>query len=1771
MLTIEKKTPNLNLNFFFVLAKALFTGVDHIHRKGSIHGALNPNNIEFHVDSHLIVFKPNQPIDISEFDTNHSPKTLDYISPEQTGRVGHIPDFRSDYYSIGIIFYELLTGQCPFIAVDVMSMVHAHVARKAVPPHQLNQQVPIGLSNLIMKLLSKIPKNRYQSHIAIMKDIDHCQTQWTEKRKINAFKLGSFELPSPLKLNRHLYGREVELIKLSDAIIQCSQEHCKLILIDGESGIGKTALVQEMAKNLPKENALIISGKFDQFTNSSPYSAMSSAIGLTIEEILSRSDTELQKVRQKISEALGEDCRIINEVIPRCELLLGKYPELPDLGPVGTKLRFFNVIQKFLFSLTEPGYPVILFLDDLQWADEASLSLLVNLVTSSQTQRFLIIGTFRTAEVNESHPLNIARTEMELGNADLELIHLEGLDKNKFQQWIADSLDISPEESIGLANMICEQSNGNAFFATKLVIDLQERSMFKFDNVLERWQWQEEDIFEYADSAALPDMMNVSLENLSPVTRELLVLASCLGNEFSVTLLASLKQTEIEAILTLLQPAFDAELIERSNHGTIKKPLVAENKDYFIRFRHDRIREAFYQYENFESRPQMHLHIAEILASTKEASGLNLQLFKVVEQYKRALSLLTDDVDKTKVARLFFLAGEKSDRSTAYAASVDYLTHACELLAVTGWKNSYELTMSIHQHLAEELYLIGDFTKAEEINITALEHARTDLERGQIYERLTVTYTVQAAYDKAIISGRAGLKALGMELAIEDYHSELDLELKRADIALDGRNIVDLCDEKIITDPKHQLTISLLVNIAPAAWLSAPELYAVIVAKSATFSMNYGVTASCATVFATYGCVLATERDMFISAHDFASVGMAIANRFEDLSEQCKSYNMFSAHVNHWVKHIRTTNQICQQGLIAGIKAGELQWVGYLSQWTVVNLICQGAELDLVLTENERLLDINRPSKHEVIIDTLEGIKLLLCELTGKHKNAFENDNRMSLSQQFISRCNQNSSGLSLFNFLVFESQNRIIFNDPESALKSAIAATSQSGFSRGSFTIAEHVFYHALALFALARKAKSENNINQSEYYQSEAVLKVKQMAHWAIDSIENFEPRHLLLRAEQSATENNIDEAIDFYDQAIQTSINTGFKQLTAISCELAGQFWLDRNKKNFADIYLRKAIQFFQQWGATAKVDKLLLDFPHLSSNELERKQPTRVSHSLDLNTTLKASQAIAAELQLDNLITVMLQLAIENAGADRGILLLKEDSVWIAQASANIEGSTRLKDDLKIPDEMINYVARTRESVCLADVKSESNVLSQTFFSSKDICSVLCIPLIRDDKPIAILYLENSLISHAFTEERIKVLNLLLSQMSISLENSILYEKVKQDLAERKLLEKKLLHAHRMETIGTLAGGVAHDFNNLLGIIIGNLDLISRKFDGDDKLQHRLETAKNAAFRGSALTQRMLNFSSQSTEVNKPINIGKLINMFDELICKSLTARVDIDIEIYQADDLWMVELNPNDFEDVLINLTINARDAMPSGGSLIIEVTNTVLDDRFMGYKYKLKPGEYVMITISDTGTGMDKEVAEKIFDPFFTTKVKGEGTGLGLSMAYGFVQRSHGYISVYSEVGVGTTFKIFLPRALDKQCMESPAESKTLLPKGTETVLIVDDEMELAAVAQSILQDMGYTTVCTHSAQEAQQILKNNSNIELVFSDIVMPGGMSGLDLAHVITVQYPSMKILLTSGFTGKMKRYKKDDKLLSNMLMKPYNAIDLANRIRGTLDEVN
>ena len=395
---------------------------------------------------------------------------------------------------------------------------------------------------------------------------------------------------------------------------------------------------------------------------------------------------------------------------------------------------------------------------------------------------------------------------------------------------------------------------------------------------------------------------------------------------------------------------------------------------------------------------------------------------------------------------------------------------------------------------------------------------------------------------------------------------------------------------------------------------------------------------------------------------------------------------------------------------------------------------------------------------------------------------------------------------------------------------------------------------------------------------------------------------------------------------------------------------------------------------------------------------------------------------------------------------------------------------------------------------------------------------------------------------------------------------------EDISKRKQAEKSLQRSQKMDAIGQLTGGIAHDFNNILGIILGNLELL--KFDlrkESDKALNRIDNIYKAGQRAVDLTKQLLSFSRNKSSKQDVTDINNLVEENENLIARSVTPEIEVSQQL--ESDLWLTKIDQGDFEDAMLNLSINARDAMAGRGHLIISTRNVTLDKAFCELIANASPGEYVELAVSDNGEGISAEQQEHIFEPFYTTKEEGKGTGLGLSMVYGFVQRSGGFIDVHSTVSVGTTIKLYLPRFEGKEKLPTEHDNKNnvYLPRGTETLLVVDDEEALLELAKTFLEDMGYKVLTAVNGKQALEKLHQEPDIYLLFSDVVMPGGINGYELAEQATAEFPNLKVLLTSGYTGKVAndKHPKQPGSIAKIINKPYSHNELATRIRDLLDE--
>ncbi|HWT07286.1 MAG TPA: serine/threonine-protein kinase PknK, partial [Xanthomonadales bacterium] len=708
----EKRTVSEVLQIAISFARALV----RVHDRGLVHKDIRPANAlvdaasgnvwltGFGIASRVPRERPNpEPPEVIA-------GTLAYMAPEQTGRMNRSVDSRSDLYSFGVTLYELLTGTLPFSASDPMEWVHCHIARQPPAPSERVTTVPAQLSSIVMKLLAKTAEERYQTAGGVEADLRRCLAEWESAGRVDAFPLGAHDASGRLMMPERLYGRERDIDTLLAAfdrvVVNGTPE---LVLVSGYSGIGKSSIVNELQKALVPPRALFASGKFDQYKRNVPYATLAQAFQTLIRSLLAQSDVELGRWREAIREALRDNGQLIVNLVPELELVIGKQRAVADLPPQDAQRRFQLVFRRLLGVFAREHRPLVLFLDDLQWIDTATLDLLEYVLRNSDVRNLLLVGAYRDNEVGPGHPLLHSLEAIRVAGASVHEIVLAPLVLDETSRLIADALRCEPERTRPLAELVQEKTGGNPFFAIQFVTALVDEGLLAFDSVALTWHWNIDRIRakNYTDNVV--ELMAAKLKRFAAATQETLKRLACLGNVVDAgTLTLALGESE-ESIAAALLEAVHAGLVFRHDNA--------------YRFLHDRIQQAAYSLIQDEHRAGIHLRIGRALLASMTADQLAEHLFDVANQLNRGAERLVDADEKAQVATIDLRAGRKAKASAAYASARGYFSAGMALLDETDWSSQHELMFSLRLERAECELLCGNLEKAEHLIVELLQRA----------------------------------------------------------------------------------------------------------------------------------------------------------------------------------------------------------------------------------------------------------------------------------------------------------------------------------------------------------------------------------------------------------------------------------------------------------------------------------------------------------------------------------------------------------------------------------------------------------------------------------------------------------------------------------------------------------------------------------------------------------------------------------------------------------------------------------------------------------------------------------------------------------------------------------------------------------------------------------------------------------------------------------------------------------------------------------------
>ena len=1313
--------------------------------------------------------------------------TLAYISPEQTGRMNRTVDYRTDYYSLGVTFYQLLTGELPFITSDPMELVHAHIAKTPVSPWEKNK-TPKVISDIVMKLLQKNPEDRYQSNAGLVYDLEWCLNHVGTGRDLSlhddGFQIGQNDFSSKFQIPEKLYGRTKEVIQIIKAFRHVAEGNTELLLISGRSGIGKSVLINEVSKPITEYRGYFASGKYDAFKRSIPYRAITQSFQSLIQQILTSSHEEIILWKKNLLDTLGVNGKIIIDVIPELETLIGEQPQVSELGPTESQNRFNLVFQNFIRAFCTKDHPIAIFLDDLQWADTPSIQLLQTILSNPEMKHLYLILSFRDNEVLPTDPLSLMLEDLKKSGFVPKEIVLEPISISDISHLVSDTLLCEETKVKELATVLFEKTKGNPFFVNEVFKNFYEKDFIEYKDGI--WNWEISKIRDVKISENVIDLMIEKVSELPKQSIEILKLAACIGDWFRIDVFAQILNKPIEVINTEL------ELI--SNEGFF---LISGN---ITRFVHDKIREATYTLITAEEKAKNHYAIGSTYLKMAKPEEVEDLVFTIVNQLNQGIIHITSNEEKTRLQGLNILAGKKSLASTAYEASLGFFQIAIQQLSENSWTDNYELTLELFTNRAKAEYLCKSFEAADKTFNLILSHAKTELDKVTVYELKSSMYVSQNKILESLDILKQALKSFGVDLPKKPTELSPLPEIIKFKLKQGKKPILDLANLPLINDQKFLMIMRLMNAAVPASFIAQPNLFPVLVLKMVNLSLKNGNAPLSSFAYVAFGLIQGSGLGDFKTGHEFGKLAVHLIEKFNAKSIECRTYFIFTTMVSHWTHHAKEAIPYFQTAIQSGMENGDLQYTSYAVNHYNFQKILMRENLDLVMESFQ---------KYDPVMKNLQQYdSYLMYKMNQQFVHNMHGDATDIIflkSDKFdeaiaVPEWEVAHNSTTLFVYYTFKSELYFLFGDTLKANEYSSLAVSHEGGVFGMMYVPEQVFFDSLICAKLILKTQDKK---KQKEYRKRLDKNYKRMKKWGENCEANYGHKFHIIQGLVGQTENNVDYALASFEKAIHLAKQYEYTLEEAIANELIAEIWINRGKDRYADMHLQEAHYAYKKWGCEPKVKLLEEKYPQLkrqatrgvsadmtvSSSSTTTKTVTGGSF-LDLNTVVKASQTISGEIQLGKLLEKMMKILFENAGAEKGFFILKEKEKWYIEAEGNANTETievlqakPIEGYSELSPNIVNYVVRTKSIILLNDATKKGIFVNDNYVKAKQPKSILCYPIINQGNLVGVVYLENNLTTDAFTPDRLEILKVLSSQIAVSVENSLLYANLEEKVEER----------------------------------------------------------------------------------------------------------------------------------------------------------------------------------------------------------------------------------------------------------------------------------------------------------------------------------------------------------------------------------------------------
>jgi predicted ATPase/class 3 adenylate cyclase/GAF domain-containing protein len=1382
------------LDTFFAIAVPITRVLAHVHLQ-VVHGDVSPANVLWNPATHdlrLIDFGASSEIrrEARRMFPEDLPETsLPYVAPETSGRMNRDFDQRADLYSLGAMFYELLTGRQPFAAKDRGEWIYAHLSRQPRAPHEIAPGCPEALSRIVLRLMAKNPEDRYQSARGLLSDLEECQKRWAAKGAIDLFPLGRRDAESQLQLPQRLFGREGEVQTLQRAFHEVAGGATRVVVVSGEAGIGKSALVNECRRTISQLNGYFAEGKFDQSERHAPYQALAEAFRQLVVQLLSEPEESLARWADELREALAPNGQLIVDLVPAIERVIGPQPPVAPGNPVEEQNRFQATVTSLVRTFARSDHPLVLFLDDLQWSNAPTLSLLKRLLADRPGGSLLLIGAYRDDEVDERHPLTALLSEIGRTQS-VEHIRLTPLEPAVVSGLLREALSTSSHpQTIELAKVLCDKAHGNPLVLGELLCRLNRDGGIFFDADRGAWTWDLDRIRRVTGGDAV-DLMLRRLLDLSAETQTWLRLAACLGASFDLDTLAIVAEgTPSAAAEGLSQAVRDGLLLRVSDDYR-----VARGKDEGVltdtvpfdgqyQFQHDRVQQAAYALIPEPERKREHLRIGRLLLERTPSAKREERLIAIVQHLNEGAALLETDAQRLELSSLNLAAARKANASVAYAPAFKLLKVARSVLPANAWEAAFTLAYDVYSMSAACAYLVGELGEAAALCQDLLRKARTRLEKAQVFAMQLTQLTYCDRMEEAIEAGLRGLRLLGIRVGAHPATATIVKELLLAKAALGGRPVAKLEDAPEITNPEVRLCMRILIDFIPPAYLTGNDrLFAAVVLKQVRLSLRHGGGAESAAAYASYVVLLAGLGDLK-SANEFGLLAVRLTERYKATESRCRNLVLSALFGQSWSRPWRELRPCFQEAVRAGLESGDLLFAAYACGW--IHLWDPDLDVRTAWDEGRKYLGTIAKTDYQNARDAAELSQQFWTNLLGHTKD------RLSLSDdQFDEEACQarmarvsNVSGGGIH--ALYRIQICLFYEEPERGFDVIREARALVRALAGSPYMVEYCL-HAFLVCASIPDGGADVRAARRHVRRLHGMMK-----KWARHNPENFGQYLVLMDAEWARLTGDVAGATRLYDAAVTAARKGAFARYEALANERAAHFFVGQGSERIAAVYMREARYHYARWGATAKVEflderyaRLLGGVPESHEGDVSPRNGVGGS-TLDLATVLNASQAISEEVILERLLERLAAIVRENAGATRVSLLLREQEglPLLVQAETREGGPTEVMqrhplEGADLPLSIIRYVDRSGEPLVLADAAREREFIDDPYFREHAARSMLALPIVHRGEALGVLYLENDLASGAFTDERLTTLRMLSSQAAISIQNARLYEHVQK---------------------------------------------------------------------------------------------------------------------------------------------------------------------------------------------------------------------------------------------------------------------------------------------------------------------------------------------------------------------------------------------------------